>query len=433
MNYLNPDLLDQLNQKHPLLALAREIPWDYLEDEFTPLYATGGRPAKGVRLMSGLMILKQMHELSDKEVISLWVENPYWQVFCGMKEFQFEVPCHHSDLTYFRKRIKKQGVEKLFAVSVALFGKKARAEKVIIDSTVQEKHITYPTDSKIRIKIINRLLKLGKVHGVPFRRTYAKEIKQLRLDLRFFRHLKKRTKAKKATKRLKTIAGILIRELTKKLPRDVLANLTEDFALFEKILKQKRTTKNKIYSLHEPQAYCIAKGKDHKPYEYGSKVSVVTTFKDNIIVGVVNHDENMNDSKTLDSVLAHVKQIQKDYQPETALCDRGYRGVSNAQGVKIMIPKAPLKRDSRYQRRKKSAYFRRRAAIEPVIGHLKNRFGLTKNKLKGTLGDEINALMAGCAFNMKKWMNQYILFYFFRILDFFRSQKEIHLRILPAG
>ena len=193
----------------------------------------------------------------------------------------------------------------------------------------------------------------------------------------------------------------MTRELGRKLPEDVILRCKEDFELFEKVLSQKRNTKNKVYSLHEPDAYCIAKGKDHKPYEYGAKVSIAMTFTDNIIVGATSHSINTHDSKTLDRVLAQAKRIQKDYQPKTALCDRGYRGVSMSEGVKIIIPKAPLKRDTKYQKRKKSASFRRRAAIEPVIGHLKTSYRLSRNFLKGSLGDEINVMMAACAFNMK--------------------------------
>ncbi|MCP4295142.1 MAG: transposase [Proteobacteria bacterium] len=202
--------------------------------------------------------------------------------------------------------------------------------------------------------------------------------------------------------------------------------------LFERILNQKRGTKNKVYSLHEPEAYCIAKGKDHKPYEYGSKASVVSTFKDNIIIGATSHSKNVHDSKTLDRVLEQVKRIQNNYQPETALCDRGYRGKSESEGVEIMIPKAPLKRDSRYQKRKKGAYFRRRAAIEPIIGHLKSDYRLSRNYLKGNLGDEINIMMAACAFNMKKWMRWYaslLLFFFIYVSE---RRKKADLKSIPA-
>jgi hypothetical protein len=205
---LKHNLLEELEKDHPLIALSSKIPCKYLEGEFSALYSKKGRKGKPIRLMSGLLILKQMNNISDETVVTLWRENPYWQVFCGFKEFQIKHPCDSSELTYFRKRIGAEGVEKLFAVSVALFGKKASAERVINDTTVQEKNITYPTDAKIRIKIINRLLKLAKANQIQLRRTFTREIKGLRLDLRFFRHVKKRKKAIRATKRLKTIARL---------------------------------------------------------------------------------------------------------------------------------------------------------------------------------------------------------------------------------
>ena len=153
-------------------------------------------------------------------------------------------------------------------MSVGLHGDAANEKEVHIDSTVQEKFITYPTDAKLAIKIINRLNKLAKLHGIAQRRTFTKEVNGLRLDIRFFRHVKKRKKATRALKRLRTIARALMCELERKLPADLFSSYEEDFALYLKVLNQKKTDKNKIYSLHEPQAYCIAKGKDHKPYEY---------------------------------------------------------------------------------------------------------------------------------------------------------------------
>ena len=231
---------------------------------------------------------------------------------------------------------------------------------------------------------------------------------------------------------MKTIAGILIRELSRKLPQKILQEQSPNFELFERILAQKRNRKNKIYSLHEPGAYCLARGKDHKPYEYGSKVSVVSTFKENIIIGAANHSSNIHDSKTLERVLSQVKRVQENYQPETALGDRGYRGKAEAEGVKIMIPKPPLKRDSKYQKRKKGAYFRRRAAIEPIIGHLKSDYRLARNFLKGSLGDEINIMLAACAYTMKKWMRWYASLFLLLFIYVFRSKKSSILRIAPA-
>jgi IS5 family transposase len=277
---------------------------------------------------------------------------------------------------------------------------------------VQEKAITYPTDAKLAIKIINRLNKLAKYYGIAQRRTFTKEVKKLRLALRHFRHVKRRAKAKKGLKRLRTIAGILIRELRRPLPKYSLFEIHQkEFLFYERVLVQQPKDKNKIYSLHEPDVYCIGKGKDHKQYEYGNKVSIASTAKTNIIVGVASHERNIHDNHTLPEVLAHIES-SRGKEVKQAVCDRGYRGKKKFGKTDIILPAPSLKKDTRYQRDKKRQRCRRRAAIEPIIGHLKTDFRLTRNFLKGTIGDSINLLMAACAWNMAKWMRQAILFLF---------------------
>ena len=263
---------------------------------------------------------------------------------------------------------------------------------------------TYPTDAKLAIKIINRLNKIAKKHGIQQRRTYNKEVKSLRLDIRHFRHVKKRAKATRALKRLRTIAGALIRELRRKLSKYCLfEHYQKDFLLYERVLSQKPKDKNKIYSLHEPQVYCIAKGKDHKQYEYGNKVSVGSTAKGNLIVGVVSHENNIHDGHTLPEVLEHI-EASRGKAVKRGVVDRGYRGRNEVNGTKIILPKKSLKRDNRYQRDKKRKQCRRRAAIEPIIGHLKSDYRLSRNFLKGIAGDEINLLLAATAWNLRKWL-----------------------------
>jgi len=244
------------------------------------------------------------------------------------------------------------------------------------------------------------------------RRTFEKEVKSLRLDIRHFRHVKKRPKARRALKRLRTIAGILIRELRRKLPREILNEYHEnDFVFYEKVLAQKPSTKNKIYSLHEPHVYCMAKGKDRVQYEYGNKVSIATTHKSNIIVGAVSHEENIYDGHTLPDVINHIKD-SRGTKPKEAVCDRGYKGKKEVQEVEITLPKPPLKRDNRYQRDKKRNKCKRRAAIEPIIGHLKSDFRLSRNFLKGVQGDAINLLMSAAAWNLKKWLISFLALHF---------------------
>ena len=212
--------------------------------------------------MSGLLILKQLENLSDDKVVLECKRNPYYQAFCGLTEFSNKPPCDSSELTQFRKRIGIEGVELLFKLSVQLHGNAALEETLNIDTTVQEKNITYPTDGKLAIKMINRLNKIAKAYGIHQRRTYGKEVKSLRLNLRHFRHVKRRTKAKKALKRLRTIAFTQIRELRRTLPCYALfEQYRKDFLFYERILNQKKDDHHIIYSLHGLMFTALAKAK----------------------------------------------------------------------------------------------------------------------------------------------------------------------------
>ena len=400
---LYQDLLEQLNPNEPLLVLAKKIPWKSFEQDFAALYSHLGRPAMPIRLMVGLLLLKQIKNLSDDRVVKDWMQNPYYQAFCGMDYFQWNQPCDPSDLVYFRKRIGEAGVEKIFQASVALHGKASLERDVVIDTTVQEKNITFPTDTKLRVKVINRCWKLVSEEGIQLRRSYRRELKK---NLRTIRFSKKQDAKKKAAaiKRVKTMANALLRDVMRKLPESRLAALRDELEFYLRAVNQERHDKNKVYSLHEPGVLCIAKGKEHKKYEFGAKAAIAMTKPSGIIVGVKSFSENVYDGDTLNAVISQIKAV-RGKAPETAFCDRGFRGRKKVGETAIVLPEAANLKASEYDKRKARKNFGRRSAIEPVIGHLKNGFRLARNYLKGTIGDAINLLLAAAAFNCRKWMN----------------------------
>ncbi len=433
MNFLHANLIDQLNPKHPLLKLAEVLPWDYFETEFTPLYSDSGRgqPGKPIRLMVGLSILKHLENLSDEVLVQRWVQNPYYQAFCGEVEFQWALPCDPSEMTVFRKRIGAEGFEKIFAVSIALHGESATEEEMCVDTTVQEKNITFPTDAKQYRKIHGHLLKLARGEGIKLPRTYEKEVKQLKQHTRFAHHPKNRKKARKAVKRLKTIAGRLLREIQRQMSEAQHKRHTQRLALYRRVLKQKRQDKNKIYSLHEPHIYCMSKGKEHKKYEFGTKASLAKTRDSNILIGALAFETNTYDGHTLAEVTAQIERLIETV-PAIALCDRGYRGKSKINDTRIMTPSPARKNASQAIIEQMRKRFRRRAAIEPVIGHLKSDHRLNRNFLKGFTGDQINLMMAAAAFNFRKWMRA-VIFWRQKIGSFIRDILITRYRVIGNG
>lgn len=343
--------------------------------------------------------------------------------------FQWKFPIEPTDLVHFRKRIGKKGIEKIFKISIDLHGKKSKENEVVIDTTVQEKNITYPTDVKLHKKIIDKCVKIALKEDVELRQSYRRISKQLVIDQRGNRNKKGKTKARKSAKKLKTIAGRLTRELRRKLTKELLQRYEEEIKLFEKVLSQQKGDNNKIYSLHEPKVYCMSKGKAHKRFEFGSKVSIVLTKDSGIAVGAYNFEENIYDGHTLPEVLEQIKRLTEK-EPKVAIVDRGYRGESKVGNTEILRPKRPKKKATAYEKTKARKRFRRRAAIEPVIGHLKQDFRLSRNFLKGTQGDMVNVLLAAAAYNLTKWMRieskkifLFVLSRFSKISDFILSLK----------
>ena len=394
---------DLLNQQHPLYKLSRKINWHVFEKAFIPLYSPdNGRPAKPIRLMCGLLILKHLRDISDESVVEQWSENAYFQYFCGMHEFVPSFPCNSSELVHFRKRIGEKGIELILAESIRVNDDKSDDDHhhtAFIDSTVQEKNVTYPTDAKLHKKIIGKVFKIVKDLNLPMRQSYTFILKGIYREQRFRNHPKNRKKALKADKRLRTITGRLVRELERNLGEN--RQYEELLSIFKKILLQRRSSSHKLYSIHEPDVQCISKGKEHKKYEFGNKVSIIRSST-GVILGASSF-RNEYDGHTIEKSLEQVQRLTGKKIKRLA-GDRGYRGKKEIDGTQILIPDTPRAKDTYYQRKKKHKLFCKRAGIEPTIGHLKSDYRLGRNFYKGLVGDAINVMLAAAAYNFKRAM-----------------------------
>lgn len=394
---------EQLNQKHPLYLLANILNWQVFEDRFSKHYSSKmGAPSKPIRLMVSLLILKHLRNLSDENLVEQWSENVYYQYFGGEQFYRPTVPCSSTELVGFRKRIGTEGMTLILKESINI----NRDEKddyfgntISVDTTVQEKNITYPTDDKLYKKIISKCVSIAKKEGIVLTQTYSKELKKLSFHQRFRKRKNGFKLARKANKRVKTIAGRMVRDVERKLTPERLLEHSTHIELYKKVLAQQRGDKSKTYSLHEPDVKCYAKGKEHKKFEFGSKVSIAVCQTTGIIVGALNFTETLHDSKTIPAVLSQVKELINE-APKEVFVDRGYVGKQTHETTQIHTPK-PNPTISEEQRKKHS----KRAGIEPIIGHLKSDHRLNRNYLKGIFGDTINVLLAAAAMNFKRVMN----------------------------
>jgi transposase, IS5 family len=423
-SFVDPRLSNQLNPRHELYLLSQKIDWSFFEKEFNKIYYPGqGQPPKPVRLMVGLLILQQMFNCSDEGVVEKWVENGYWQFFCGYDYLQWELPIHPSSLTRFRKRIKKQGIEKILHYSIQLAVKtntvdQKSLEKAIVDTTVMPKNITYPSDSKLYEKGCELLVKEAEKYDIPLRQNYNRVRKESLFKYFQFLRSRKLQKANKERKKMKTYLGRIFRDVKRKIAGNQSLENKVDPLLqkIDKLLHQQKDDKNKLYSLHEPDVCCISKGKMHKKYEFGSKVSIVITHKEGLVLSSEALKGNPFDGHTLKEALNHA-EMMTGQKINSVYVDKGYRGhkISDRQ---VYIS----------GQRKLSLWFKkqlkRRSAIEPHIGHMKNEGKLGRNYLKGILGDQINALLCGVGHNFKMILRKIIFFFnFFRCL--FCSKCEL--------
>lgn len=403
------ELANLINLRHPLVQLAHKIDWTACEQRFGGLYAAGvGRPGHPIRLMVGLQLLKHTSNLSDDEVVAVWVEHPYWQHFCGEQYFCHDLPIDPSLMTGFRKRIGETGCEFILGLTVgAGLATKTVAQAslavVNVDTTVQDKAVAFPTDSRLLNKARIALVRLAKRSGVQLRQSYERVGQAAFVRSQRYAHARQMNRAKAQTRKLRTYLGRVIRDIERKTQlngagQERMARLVQ---IAQRIHSQPRTRAQgeppKLYSVHAPEVECVAKGKAHKQYEFGVKVGIVSTNKESFVIGARSLPGNPYDGHTLQECIEQAKRIT-DVAPQEVYTDRGYRGHGcNSGTLKVWI--AGTRRGVTQAIHRK---LKRRNAVEPVIGHMKSDGRLARNFLKGIEGDAMNALLCGAGHNMRK-------------------------------
>jgi len=403
--------LDQiLNRKHPLFQLADQIDWSFFDQEFGPLFVENvGRPGLPTRLVVGLHYLKHAFNESDESVVDHFLENPYWQYFCGFEFFQHELPLDPSSLVRWRKRLGPERLEKMLVqtLETAKRGKlltERHVERVNVDTTVQEKAVAFPTDARLYHKARRALVRAAKERNIELRQNYERLGKVAFIKQGRYAHARQLKRARQQTRKLRIFLGRVIRDINRKYhnPDESLSRL---LTVSERIFIQTRNDTHKVYSIHAPEVECIAKGKAHKKYEFGCKVAMVTSSIKNWVLAIDALHGNPFDGHTLKKSLEQVKRIT-GWQPLHAYCDRGYKGAGKDMtetAVHLAGKKKKSMKPSLWR------WYARRAAIEPVFGHLKSDHRLERNHLKGKDGDRMNAILAGCGFNLRKLLGAFFL------------------------
>ena len=418
-------LSSQLNPKNELLILMHKINWSSIEEKWGRYFdeAKAGRKAKPARLIAGLLILQHVHNLSDEEVVKRWVENPYFQHFCGYDYLQWEFPINPSSLTRWRKRLGAEGVLDLLKETIIVGMKtgvitEKSVQHVIVDTTVQEKNIAHPTDSKLMDKARSKLVDLCKKEGVNLRQNYNKVSKLAVLMTGRYAHANQFKRMKKKVKEIRNYLGRVVREIDRNIEKnDELKGTFEHLLTTAKrLLSQTKDSKNKLYSLHEQDVQCIAKGKAKKKYEFGCKVSIVTTLNEGFALSAQALEGNPYDGHTLKDAL-NLTEKNTEIQINKVFVDKGYKG-HGIENKEVYI--SGTRKLSKHLKK----MLKRRSVIEPMIGHMKNDGKLGKNYLKGVIGDKINAVLSAVAHNTRLILNAIVFLYLFLIHILLKKSKN---------
>jgi len=404
--------LDQIiDIHHPLAKLARTTGWGFLEECFGAVYTDGpGQPPLPTRLMAGLAILKHTFNLSDEALCERWVENPYYQYLCGEEFFQHALPFDRSSLTRWRQRMGEEKLSALLQESLAIAVKTGAMEpsdlsQVIVDTTVQPKNVMFPTDAKLLNRAREILVRQAKKHGVALRQSYARVGKLALIKQQRYAHAKQFKRANKSLKKLKTYLGRVIRDIARKIEghEGLEAAFARCLPLARRVRDQKPHQRGpKVYSLHAPEVECIGKGKAHKPYEFGVKVGVATPIKHSkggqFVAHVAALPGNPYDGHTLAKVIPAMESLIGN-TIERLIADAGYRGHNAPPDYKFRIFTSGQKRRMTPKIKRE---MRRRSAIEPVIGHLKDDHRMGRNYLAHRAGDAANAILAAAGYNFSR-------------------------------
>ena len=434
--------LDQIvDMNHALAKLGRQIDWKFLEEAFGSVYSDGpGQPPLPTRLMAGLAILKHTFNVSDEVLCERWVENPYYQLFCGEEFFVHKLPFDRTSITRWRQRMGEEKITALIqeSLNVATRIGAARPQdftKIIVDTTVQPKNAMFPTDAKLTHHALMKLVWLARKHGVKLRQTYVRVAKYALIAHQRYAHAKQFKRATKALRKLRTYLGRVIRDIVRRIAGNPV--LREAFAqmlsLAQSVRHQRQRQRGKkIYSLHAPEVECIGKGKAHRPYEFGVKVSIATTLNRSAGGQFIAHAKalpgNPYDGHTLATVIPDI-QRQIGANISRIVADKGYRGHNAPVDYKYRIYISGQKRGVTDAIKRD---LRRRSAIEPVIGHAKSEHRMDRNYLKGSNGDAINAVLAAAGYNFRRllaWLRRLLRVF----LTVMLAAKATQLTIEPVA
>ena len=402
-----------IDMNHALVKLSRTIDWSFLERQFGAVYEDKpGRPPLPTRLMAGLAILKHSYDLSDEVLCERWVENPYYQFFCGEEFFQHRLVFDRSSLTRWRQRMGEEKLQALLQESLSVATKSeaikpSNLNRIIVDTTVQPKNVMFPTDAKLLNRARELLVRRAKGAGIKLRQSYGRVGKFALIKHQRYAHAKQFKRANRALRTLRTYLGRVIRDVARK--REGNVNLLHEIALnrmlalARRVLDQKQRQRGpKVYSLHAPEVECIGKGKAHRPYEFGVKVSVATTQAHAKGGQFVTHVKalpgNPYDGHTLATVIPEMEALIGN-TIERLLADKGYRGHNAPPDYKFRVFTSGQKRRMTPKIKRE---LRRRSAVEPVIGHLKSEHRMGRNYLWHRHGDAANAVLAAVGYNFRR-------------------------------